>query len=159
MSKMSNRKICIKCKMEKSIKEFNKNQNVCKECSKEYYKSNKENTNEKSKPVGIRFTIDELELIDERAAQIGLERSKYLKKIILENLSKVVIKIDFNSLDNLAYEINKIGVNINQIAHIANSEKHIYKSDIEYLREKQERIEDMLCKYYDVVLRLQRKIR
>ncbi|OSA97326.1 UNVERIFIED_ORG: hypothetical protein B2H98_08145 [Clostridium botulinum] len=77
----------------------------------------------------------------------------------MNDLLKPIIKIDFSSLDNLAYEINKIGVNINQIARIANSDKHIYKSDIEYLREKQERIEEMLCNYYDIVLRLQRKKR
>ena len=36
---------------------------------------------------------------------------------------------------SLAHEINKIGVNINQIAHKVNSENQVYKTDIEEVQE------------------------
>ncbi|WP_252249115.1 plasmid mobilization relaxosome protein MobC [Clostridium sp. VAP23] len=152
-------KYCVSCKKDKGINEFSKNQKICKKCSKEYREKNKDNINEKSKTIGIRFNMDELKVIEDKANLLNLKPSPFLKEIILNNMTKVILKVDFSSLDNLAYEINKIGVNINQIARIANSDKHIYKSDIEYLREKQERIEEMLCNYYDIVLRLQKKMR
>lgn len=154
---MEEKKKCIKCKKEKLLTEFSKNQNMCKVCRKEYYDEHKDEIREKSKSVGIRFTTDELEIIDERATKVNLKRSEYIKECIWEKSAQPILKIDFSSLDNLVYEINKIGVNINQIAHIANSELHIYKSDIKYLKESMERIENKLGDYYDIVLKLQKK--
>lgn len=150
------RKICIKCKEEKDISEFNKNQKVCKSCAKEYYLKNKNKKKEKTQ-VTAYFDEIELEILDEKVKQLNSNRSDFMKKCVLQQSARPILKIDFKGLDNLAYEINKIGQNINQIARISNSENHIYKSDIAYLREKQEHIEDILCNYYDVVLALQEK--
>lgn len=154
-------KKCVTCKEIKDVSEFGRYkdgyQKQCKKCSREYYLKNK---NKKKEKTQVTTYLDEIELqiLDDKVKMLNSDRNSFLKKLILENTTKPLVKIDFSSLDKLAYEINKIGININQIAHIANSERRIYKSDIEYIREKQERIEDMLCKYYDVVLILQRKI-
>lgn len=43
-------------------------------------------------------------------------------------------------MKQLAYEINKIGTNINQIAHKINSEGLVYKSEIEAIQEDIDRI-------------------
>lgn len=155
-------KQCNTCKKIKPLSEFSKRknsyQNKCKKCAREYYLKNKDKKKCKT-PISISLDEIQLKLLDYRVVEFNSNRNDYIINCLMNDLLKPIIKIDFSSLDNLAYEINKIGVNINQIARIANSDKHIYKSDIEYLREKQERIEEMLCNYYDIVLRLQRKKR
>lgn len=127
------------------------------EYNKQYYDEHKDKIKEKSKSIGIRFTTEELEIIDERATKVNLKRSEYIKECIWGKSAQPILKIDFSSLDKVAYEINKIGNNINQMAYIANKEHQLYKSDMKYIREQQSHIEDILCDYYDVVLALQEK--
>lgn len=47
-----------------------------------------------------------------------------------------VININTNGLLDLIYEINKIGININQIAKIANETHNIYENDIKEINKK-----------------------
>lgn len=153
-------KVCNTCKQEKPINEFSKKgegyQDKCKKCAREYYLKNKNKQKEKTQVTAYLDEI-ELEILDKKVKDLNTNRSDFIKKCIIEKSTQPILKIDFSGLEKVAYEINKIGVNINQIAYIANEENHIYKSDIEYLKEKQEHIEDILCDYYDVVLKLQKK--
>ena len=65
------------------------------EYNKNYYEEHKEEIKSKSKSVGIRFTIEELELIDERATKVDLKRSEYIKKCVWEKSSQPILKLDF----------------------------------------------------------------
>ncbi|MCI6552699.1 MAG: MobC family plasmid mobilization relaxosome protein [Lachnospiraceae bacterium] len=47
-----------------------------------------------------------------------------------------VINVDYSNLKELAYEINKIGVNINQIAHKINIKDAVYQTDMDEVKEK-----------------------
>lgn len=54
--------------------------------------------------------------------QMGLAGHKTLSSYLIElGTSGFVLKVDYTGLDNLCYEIHKIGVNINQIAHHVNA--------------------------------------
>ena len=59
-----------------------------------------------------------------------------------------IIHVDYSNLKELASEINKIGVNINQIAHKVNSQDAVYQTDVDELREKIELIWKMLRKKF-----------
>ena len=62
-----------------------------------------------------------------------------------------LIKVDYSDIKDLAYEINRIGNNINQIAHKINAENAIYKSDIEEVQDKIDLIWKMLrAKFYQI---------
>ncbi|MFC5647657.1 hypothetical protein ACFPYJ_00660 [Paenibacillus solisilvae] len=51
-----------------------------------------------------------MEMIDQKAAVAELDRSKYLRRMALEGY---IIKRDYTQVEQLVYEVNKIGNNIN----------------------------------------------
>jgi phosphate uptake regulator len=64
--------------------------------------------------------------------QIGTNnKSAYVRKMILDGM---IIKTDFKVLKELSYEINKIGVNINQITKQVNEMQNISNEDIENIK-------------------------
>ena len=63
--------------------------------------------------------------------------NRFIRKMAIDGC---VFKIDYTPIKDMTYEINKIGVNINQIAHVANSTGNISDSDIKRLKELMEKI-------------------
>ena len=49
-------------------------------------------------------------------------------------LEGCIINVDFAELKNLIYEVNRIGNNVNQIAHHVNSDHVVYQSDVEEIK-------------------------
>lgn len=102
-----------------------------------------------NKDVILRFRVtkDELTLIDKKveASQLN-NRSKYLRKMAMQGY--IVIK-DYKEVEQLIYEVNKIGNNINQIARKANEFEYLNKDDLKSLREKLDGIYNMIGKFYD----------
>lgn len=86
----------------------------------------------RDKKIEFYVTMDELKTIDKKASICKLDRSKYLRKSAMENQ---IINIDLSYLDKLIYEINKIGVNINQIAKVSNSNQYIYNSELKEINQ------------------------
>ena len=87
-------------------------------------------------------TEEELNMIDEKVKSSGLNnRSQYLRKVAL---GEPIINIDMSYLNNVIFELNKIGTNINQIAKYANSQGGVYKSDIKEIEEKMDKIWDII---------------
>lgn len=87
--------------------------------------------------IVIRVTDDELRIINKKAEASRLNRTKYIIETLINGY---VMVQDLESLRNLTNEINKIGVNINQIAKHINTTNNIYKSDMEEIKEKVEEI-------------------
>lgn len=73
----------------------------------------------------IRFSVDEYMHIENILRMHSLSFAEFARCAILQK--KIKSKVDLS----LVYEINKIGNNLNQIAHYANSNKVI---DMEVLR-------------------------
>ena len=87
--------------------------------------------------IVVRVTDDELRIINKKAEASRLNRTKYIIETLINGY---VIVQDLESLRNLTNEINKIGVNINQIAKHINTTNNIYKSDMEEIKAKVEEI-------------------
>ncbi|WP_433947006.1 plasmid mobilization protein [Paenibacillus sp. SN-8-1] len=100
----------------------------------------------RDKEVKFFCTVDELDRIDQKAVIAELDRSKYLRKMALEGY---IIKRDFSSVEELVYEINKIGNNINQVARRANEVDYVTKDEIRYLKKQLEGIYSQIEKFYD----------
>ena len=63
----------------------------------------------------------------------------------------VFINVDYSDIKELAYEVNRIGNNINQIAHRINSEGIIYKKEIEEVQQYVDMIWKILrAKFYQI---------
>lgn len=100
----------------------------------------------RDKEVKFFVTDNELQMIDQKAAVAELDRSKYLRKISIEGF---IIKRDFTQVEQLVYEINKIGNNINQVARRANEIDFVNKGEIMYLKKQLDSIYNQIEKFYD----------
>ncbi len=126
--------------------------NVCKKCDNIRRKKNIENRKKNGmQTVSTSLSKEEYEETLKRAEKIGLNINDYLKLGILQNNSKYMICVDRNLTDNEAYELSKIGTNINQIAHFCNGHHKIYSSDIRYLKELMDQCWQVIDKMYDKV--------
>lgn len=85
----------------------------------------------RNKEVKLRCTEAEKLEIERLASENHMSVNTYLCKMALEGC---IINVNFTELKNLIYEVNRIGNNVNQIAHHVNSDKVIYQSDIEEVK-------------------------
>lgn len=94
--------------------------------------------------IKIRVSADELSAIKKRAADSDMAVSNFIRdlalngKIILYNTENIY---RFNQL------MRSIGTNINQIALVVNTEKKVYKGDIDALRREVNNLRDEFHKY------------
>lgn len=106
-------------------------------------KSYTEYENNRSRKNRVTICLDDLELEmlnDKFEASDYPSRSEFLRDLIVFGN---VIKVDnsvYSSFDNVTYQLEKIGNNINQIAHKVNSQNKIYKSDIEEVKEQMKEV-------------------
>lgn len=92
----------------------------------------------RSHEMKIRTTDYEYMLIKERMKESGAySLNQYILKAAIDGY---IINVDYSDLKQLIYEVNKIGTNINQIAHKVNSENQIYKTDMDELKDYLEQI-------------------
>ncbi|MGM0322522.1 hypothetical protein IGI82_003722 [Enterococcus sp. AZ067] len=111
----------------------------------------------RSEPILLMVTPEERKqiIMNKQVAGLGT-MSNYIRLMALNGR---VIKIDFTSLkESLAetgkyvYELNKIGNNINQIAHKLNQTDIVEKEDVEYLVSEFVKIQSNYIKAQEVLL-------
>lgn len=110
---------------------------------------NKEQYRLRDKQLNVRVTEYEYQLIQERMKKSG---SATLREFIVDAATNgFLINVDYSDIKALAYEINRIGNNINQIAHRINSEGTVYKTEIAEVQENVDMIWKMLrAKFYQI---------
>lgn len=87
----------------------------------------------REKKVQFWVTETELSVINDRAKYCKLSRSTYLRKVSIDGF---IIKRELEGLN----DINKIGININQIARRVNQRGSVIERDVEELRVQYEKI-------------------
>lgn len=85
----------------------------------------------RDREIKVMCTNTERLSIERAATENHMCISGYMRKMALEGF---VIQVDFAELKNLIYEINRIGNNINQIAHKVNTEDAATWSDIKEVK-------------------------
>lgn len=103
----------------------------------------------RDKQMNIRVTEYERQLIQERVEKSGATSlTEYLLDTALDGY---IINVDYSDIKALAYEINKIGTNINQIAHRVNSNDAVSRRDIKEVQDRVDQIWKLLrSKFYQV---------
>lgn len=82
--------------------------------------------------INFRCTENEKKVIEDRCAMSNCnDISTYLRKMAMNGY---VINVNYDDLKELVHEINKIGTNINQIAHHVNSDHEIYQTDMDKIQ-------------------------
>ncbi len=103
--------------------------------------------------VIVRLSISELKKLNEKQKILGfITLSAYIRELI-NNKNLVVNKVDFSGAEKLIYEINKIGTNINQIAHIANIEKNITIDILNHLAKEYKELKKLVLKNIKIIVK------
>lgn len=89
----------------------------------------------------LRMTPTEKEKLIAKAAEAHLTVSQYLLR--LSDEKKIVIS---DNIPKLVHEIRKIGVNINQIAYIGNSQKYINNELLKQVQQDMDEIKILVQK-------------
>lgn len=93
-----------------------------------------ENTDGLKRTVQIKFRVTEAErdMIYEKMRQYNTNNlAAYMRKIAIDGY---VIAVDNSDLKAVAAEMQKIGVNINQIARRVNATSRIYEQDFDEIK-------------------------
>jgi len=90
----------------------------------------------------VRVTSEEKEFIMEKMQQSGVRTFNIYALLML--MGGEINNVDLTHYHELAKEVNKIGVNINQIAHVANASGNISAGEIENLKERVDDIWQLL---------------
>lgn len=92
----------------------------------------------------IYFSDEEMAVIQRKAKKAKMNITKYIRKMAVDGSITIY---DLKDAHNLIYEINKIGVNVNQLAKKANEINNIYKVDIEMMKQEYENLCHMLNQF------------
>lgn len=115
----------------------------------------------KTERLQLRFSPEEKKMLIEKSAEARMTVSDYIAALV-ENKKITVVE----NIPDLIYEVRKIGVNINQIAHIANSQRYIdnelLTKAIQGLNEIKSLVQKILSEVYNAdehtIKSLERKI-
>lgn len=82
--------------------------------------------------IKFRVTEEEKELIEQKMKLVPTRNmAAYLRKIAIDGY---IVQIDHSDIKAMTAEIQKTGVNINQIAKRANATGSVYREDIEEIK-------------------------
>ena len=88
--------------------------------------------------IDLRMTPEEKENLKSKAAEAHMTVSKYI--LHLSQTKRILLKDD---IAELTVEISRIGNNINQIANIGNTQKFVYKAQLNDVMKHLQEIEEL----------------
>lgn len=94
--------------------------------------------------IKIRVTKEEMSAIKQRAEAANMSISSFLRELALN--SKIIL-YDTENIYRFNQLMRSIGTNINQIAMVVNSEKSVFKGDIDSLRREVKKISEEFHSY------------
>lgn len=92
--------------------------------------------------INFRISLEEKKKLQAKAKQAHMSISSYI--IALSENKKITVA---ENIPELLLEITRIGTNINQIAHIGNSQKYVNKQQLDEVLNLLEDIESIMQKY------------
>ena len=99
---------------------------------------------ERKRAIQLKLWVDENEknLIEEKMKILGTRNfGAYARKMLIDGY---IIKVDYSEQRKLAAEVNKIGVNINQVCKRINETGRAFAEDISELKSRMEDIWQLL---------------
>ena len=90
------------------------------------------NNRKRNVQIKFRVTEEERSLIEQKMKQVPTSNMEaYLRKMAIDGY---IIQVDHSDIKKMTAELQKIGVNINQIAKRANATGNVYQEDIEEIK-------------------------
>lgn len=97
----------------------------------------------------FRVTPEENQDIKSRMKAVGLKNFENYARLM--TLTGKIVVVNFDELIELKKEINSIGININQIAKIANTDEQVSTEQIITILNEMRRIEEVLAEMTDKI--------
>lgn len=100
----------------------------------------------RNNPIQLKVWISEKEseLLDQKISKLGITKSQYVRNCILYGSTVKKTMFSDEKADRIIYEMNRIGNNINQIAHFVNMEHTVAPDDFERIRKLVNALNDLL---------------
>lgn len=95
----------------------------------------------RNEEIKLMLTKEEKEIIKSKAESLNMNVSEFIRKAMSVGS---FVKVDTRGLDSLTFEINKIGVNINQIAKKLNENGSLYSSEFKAIQSDVQYINDCI---------------
>ena len=98
----------------------------------------------------LRYSKEELDFIKLRKSQHKARGYADFILGVIDNPTCFIV--DTKPLLALAAEINSVGININQIARVADITNSVYEKDILQLKERVEKLQNVVSRYYKLTV-------
>ena len=100
----------------------------------------------RNRNVGFHFFLSEQEagIFEQKCKQLGISKSEFIRNCILYGSTVKKTMFSDEKADRIIYEMNRIGNNINQIAHFVNMEHTVAPDDFERIRKLVNALNDLL---------------
>ena len=90
------------------------------------------NNRKRNAQIKFRVTEEERALIGEKMKKVPTRNMEaYLRKMAIDGY---IIQVDHSHIKKMTAELQRIGININQIARRANATENVYQEDIEEIK-------------------------
>lgn len=100
----------------------------------------KKDTKEKK----VYFNPEEWDVVCEKASYLHMRVGTYIRKIAVQGEIK---HYDMSELNSLKMSFNRIGIELNQIAKVANSTQSVYQKDIEDMKKEMDYFRRVMRNY------------
>ena len=100
----------------------------------------------RNRNVGFHFFLSEqeAEIFEQKCKELGISKSAYIRNCILYGSTVKKTMFSDEKADQIIYEMNRIGNNINQIAHFVNMEHTVESDEFERIRKLVSALNDLL---------------
>lgn len=89
----------------------------------------------------VLLSDDELEVIKQNAEKLGMRVGTYMRVIAIRGEIK---RFDMRAVNDVRLELHRIGVNINQIAHMVNETQSVNSTDMQRLESEMAKMKNMM---------------
>lgn len=112
---------------------------------------NELNREDNKRPFHLNLSLNsyENEMLIQKSNKAGIGKSRYIRELICSSCPVEAPPPQFYHAYN---DLNKIGININQIAALGNATGVITKEDVEYLKAASKEIKEKLVEIKTIVL-------
>ncbi len=102
----------------------------------------------RNRKVGIHIFLSdrEAEILEQKIAKLGITKSEYFRNCILYGFPGRKTNFTDAEAERIAYEMNRIGNNVNQIARYVNKEHETSQSEIEEVKKLIWNLNDVIMK-------------
>ncbi len=102
----------------------------------------------RNSPIQLKVWISEREseILEKKISKLGISKSEYIRNCILFGFPGRKTNFSDEEAERIAYEMNRIGNNVNQIARYVNKEHEAMQTDIEEVKKLILSLNDVIMK-------------